>query len=64
MSYIVNYIRAVNRFFNGENNMNATISPLADGRFGLFNARDSLIGTYARARDARRGARRAGLVVA
>lgn len=41
----------------------ASIVPLENGRFGLVT-RSGLVNSYARARDARRGATRLGLVVA
>jgi hypothetical protein len=51
---------------NGENNMEniGIIAPLSNGRTGLFVKGGDLIQSYARARDARRGAARHGLVLA
>lgn len=49
---------------NGDFDMKVYIAPL-NGRYGLYRKADGqLIGTYARGRDARRGARRKGLQVA
>jgi hypothetical protein len=41
----------------------ATIKPLSNGRFGLFNRSETLVQTYARKRDAVRGATRHGLEI-
>jgi hypothetical protein len=52
-------------FMTGENTMNNTarIVPTEDGKFALKNGRQT-VATYARARDAVRGAERRGLTVA
>jgi hypothetical protein len=47
----------------GANTM-ATIKELSNGKFALLDRQGSNIGTYSRARDARRGAMRKGLQVA
>ncbi len=44
--------------------MKVNITPLGDGTFGLTDMNGSLVQTYARARDARRGAARRGFVIA
>ena len=43
--------------------MRASIISLNDGRFGLATS-EGIVGSYSRARDARRGAKRLGFVVA
>jgi hypothetical protein len=47
----------------GETEM-VTLKKTATGRYGLFDREGFLINDYARARDARRGATRAGMVIA
>jgi hypothetical protein len=49
----------------GENDMTATIVEKKNGKFGLFIPKTGEeVGTYSRARDARRGAARRGLELA
>ena len=50
----------------GENTMSdtATIVPTGNGRFALVRRGVGTVNTYARVRDARRGAARLGLVLA
>lgn len=50
-------------FTNQETVMPATIKPV-NSAFGLFDNRGDLVQTYARARDAKRGATRRGFTVA
>lgn len=45
-----------------ESDMRASIVPLSNGRFGLATS-EGIVGSYSRARDARRGANRLGFVV-
>lgn len=51
-------------FSNGDQNMFAQITPLNNGKFAITDRTGSTVATYARARDARRGAERRGFVVA
>ena len=56
-----------NWLFNSEQEplgMTATITELSNGRFGLINRRGEIVKTYSRARDAKRGAARNGLILA
>jgi hypothetical protein len=48
----------------GETNMTAKIVPTEDGKFKLTTLRTGTVGTYSRRRDAVRGAKRRGFVVA
>lgn len=48
----------------GDTSMKATILPVTGGKFALFSRTEGTIGTYARRRDAVRGAKRRGLTVA
>lgn len=43
--------------------MKAYTQPLADGRTGLFTTNGTLVSSFARPRDAKRGAERRGLVI-
>lgn len=57
------YVGAIEN--EGENDMTATIVEKKNGKFGLFVPKTGEeIGTYSRARDARRGAARRGLELA
>lgn len=67
MDRLVNYVKYFfYRLFTlniGENDMRATLIELENGRTGIATA-DGIVKSYARRRDAVRGAQRLGLVVA
>jgi hypothetical protein len=48
----------------GVREMTATITPVTGNKFALVTRTGEVVSTYARARDAKRGAARRGLVVA
>lgn len=62
-------LQSIRNFFKKETEMTyfdnrATIRQMKNGRFRLLANINEVVGTYARERDARRGAARKGLVVA
>lgn len=48
----------------GVRDMTATITPVTGNKFALVTRTGEVVSTYARARDAKRGAARRGLVLA
>lgn len=68
MSKIADFVENVLNYFSGEYTVGSTnvttIKELGSGDFALLSPAGKTIQTYARHRDARRGARRRGLSVA
>lgn len=54
---------AIKNWFTGENDMYVTIKTMSDG-FYLVDRHENTVGKYSRRRDAVRGAKRHGFVIA